>query len=303
MTILITGGAGFIGFHLALSLKEDGHKVVCIDNFNDFVHAPDLKHHRADILKSKGIFVENFDIGIRHNIEPLFGAYRPTTVIHLAGHAGVRKSYGKAKPYIENNILATHNFIELCEQWPIQNLLYASTPEAEKSISPYGYASAANESQFKVSTIFKNVGMRLSSVYGPWGRPDMALFKFSNAMTFDEPINVYNEGDMKRDLIYIDDAVDAIKLIMDEVIKTNSPMKEIYSIGSGEQVKLLDFITEIENNYNYKFKKVMHPMYPAEIKETLSDITKLQELGWNPKTSIKEGIKNFCDWYIDYRDN
>jgi len=135
--IVITGCAGFIGFHLALSLKEDGHKVVCIDNFNDFVYAPDLKHHRADILKSKGIFVENFDIGIRHNIEPLFSAYRPTTVIHLAGHSGVRKSYGKAKPYIENNILATNILVNVMKKCNINKILFSSTASVyKKNIKP-----------------------------------------------------------------------------------------------------------------------------------------------------------------------
>jgi UDP-glucuronate 4-epimerase len=216
--------------------------------------------------------------------------------------------------YIQNNIVATQNLIEVLEELNINKAIYASTScvmagnplpwkEDEPTghqLNPYGYTKRTNECQFKTSKIKQNIGLRFFTVYGPYGRPDMALFQFAEAAVKGKTIDVYNYGDMKRDFTYVDDIVNGIETLMYHILNTEETQAEIYNIGRGQQVQLMDFISEIEKNMGHEIKKNLVPRHPADTLETWSDTTKLQELGWKPKVSISEGVAKFCEWYKQY---
>ena len=311
--IFITGIAGFIGFHLAQKLHEAGHYVSGMDNFNEYYDV-DLKDDRCEILNKIGILVYNRDLLYTGDVYNTLKFETPDLVIHLAAYAGVRHSYDHAMDYIQNNIVATQNLIEVLEELNINKAIYASTScvmagnplpwkEDEPTghqLNPYGYTKRTNECQFKTSKIKQNVGLRFFTVYGPYGRPDMALFQFAEAAVSGKTIDVYNYGDMKRDFTYVDDIVNGIEILMNHILNTEEPQAEIYNIGRGQQVQLMDFISEIEKNMGREIKKNLVPRHPADTLETWSDTTKLQALGWKPKVSIHEGVSKFCEWYKKY---
>ncbi|MDC0308703.1 NAD-dependent epimerase/dehydratase family protein [bacterium] len=313
--IVVTGAAGFIGYHLSKSLAKDGHTVIGFDNFNDFYYDSQLKYHRKELLdQTLGVIVKGIDLNNYGMMDDLFKEHQPDTVIHLAAHAGVRHSLEYPREYINNNINGTQNLIELCEKAKINDVIYASTsctmagnplPWNEGAptghqLNPYGYTKYTNECQFMTSGIPKTTGLRFFTVYGPWGRPDMALFKFTEGIVRGTPIEVFNYGDMKRDFTYVDDIVEGIKTVTKNSWDSNEFKNDIYNIGRGEQVQLMDFITEIEKNFDKEAEKVMLPKHPADTQETWSDTTKLQSLGWKPKTSIPEGVAKFAEWYKEY---
>jgi len=314
--VLITGIAGFIGFHLAKKLKSENFQVCGFDNFNDYYDIS-LKHAREDELKKIGIYVNNCDLKNIDDLNELIKNEKPDIIIHLAAYAGVRHSLNNPRLYIENNIIGTQNLIEACEANGVDNVVYASTscimagnelPWKEDAptlhqLNPYGYSKKANECQFKTSNIYKTVGLRFFTVYGPWGRPDMALFGFSKAILNDETIGLFNYGNMKRDFTYVDDIVQGISIVMNRIFSIDIPLGEIYNIGYGQQVDLIDFVKEIEYNFNKKAIIEYLPMHPADSQETWSDTTKLQALGYKPTTSLKEGVKNFADWYKEFYAN
>jgi UDP-glucuronate 4-epimerase len=313
--ILVTGGAGFIGFHLIQKLVNDGYRVHAIDNFNDYYDV-NLKIDRADILKKLDIHVQNVDLNSKYELRNYINGIIPDVVIHLAAYAGVRHSYDNAMKYIENNIVGTQNLIDACESNHIQKVIYASTscvmagnplPWKEDislnlQLNPYGYTKRTNECQFATSKIKQTIGLRFFTVYGPYGRPDMALFSFSKAAVEGKPIDVFNYGDMKRDFTYVDDIVAGIGILLDRIREKPIDFSEdeIYNIGYGEQVNLMDFISEIEKNFGRTIEKNLVPKHPADTQETWSDTTKLQVLGWKPTTSIKDGVAKFADWYKEY---
>lgn len=307
MNVFITGISGFIGFHTALRFAAEGHDVFGVDNFNDYYDVT-LKETRTRILRKNGISVYNCDI--RSKSFPYHIKNSDTDlVIHLAASAGVRYSMDHPQEYIDNNITGTQHVIKACEDYNVENVIYASTSctmhgnplpwrEDEKlgpQLSPYGYSKATNEHQFNISKIPNTIGLRFFTVYGPWGRPDMALFSFTKDILDGKSIELYNYGDMKRDFTYIDDIVEGIFLV-----SQNITTRDIYNIGRGKQVRLFDFVSEIEDNLGIIADKRMAPLHPADAKETWSDTTKLQRLGYEPKTLIKEGVKNFIDWYKEY---
>jgi len=311
--IFITGIAGFIGFHLAQKLHEAGHEVSGMDNFNNYYDVT-LKNTRSDILHKIGILVYDRDLLNKSYTLYTLKNEKPDMVIHLAAYAGVRHSYDHAMDYIQNNIVATQNLIEVLEELNINKAIYASTScvmagnplpwkEDEPTghqLNPYGYTKRTNECQFKTSKIKQNIGLRFFTVYGPYGRPDMALFQFAEAAVKGKTIDVYNYGDMKRDFTYVDDIVNGIEILMNHILNTEETQAEIYNIGRGQQVQLMDFISEIEKNMGHKIKKNLVPRHPADTLETWSDTTKLQELGWKPNVSISEGVAKFCEWYKQY---
>jgi UDP-glucuronate 4-epimerase len=239
---------------------------------------------------------------------------KPDLVIHLAAYAGVRHSFNNPMEYIENNILGTQNLIVACEKNKVDNIIYASTScvmsgnelpwkEDEPTLhqlNPYGYTKRTNECQFKTSRIYRNIGLRFFTVYGPWGRPDMALFSFSRAILKGEEIGLFNYGDMKRDFTYVDDIVQGISIVTNKILSVDIPLSEIYNIGYGQQVELMDFVKEIEHNFGKKAIIEYLPKHPADSQETWSDTTKLQDLGYKPTTSIKDGVKKFADWYKEF---
>ena len=311
--ILVTGAAGFIGFHLSMALKADGHNVIGLDNFNNYYDV-DLKRHRAKILDFNDVTVMKADLRNWDQIDNTLRFLEFDLVIHLAASVGVRHSYDNAMEYIENNVVGVQNLINYCRDNKIGRVVYASTScvmagnplpwkEDEPTghqLNPYGYTKRSNECQFMTSGLDKTIGLRFFTVYGPYGRPDMALFQFADAAVRGKQIDVYNFGDMKRDFTYVDDIVAGIKVIIERALTVDDPQHEIYNIGRGQQVNLMDFIGEIEKNFGREIKKNLVPRHPADTLETWSYTTKLQALGWKPQTSIPEGVAKFAEWYKQY---
>ena len=312
MKYYITGINGFIGFTLAKKLSELGHEVTGIDNMNHYYDVS-LKIARNRILvKEHGIRSNYGSVLSNGDLSHTLSKEKPDVVIHLAAYAGIRNSIENPNQYITNNVTGPQNLINACEKYGIENVLYASTSsvmadnkiwpwnEQERlgeMLSPYAYTKQSNEHQFKISKIKNTMGLRFFTVYGPWGRPDMALFTFANKIVAGEPIDVYNYGNMKRDFTYVDDIVQGIFGLLDQIPEGD----EIFNIGYGKQVGLMEFITEIEKNLGRTAEKNMLPMHPADSKETWSDTSKLYNLtGYNPKTSVADGVKEFIDWYKSY---
>ena len=311
--ILITGGAGFIAYHLAQKLQAEGHRVCGFDNYNDYYDV-DLKYARARSLATRGIEVIKGDLVNLVDVEFAVTTFAPEIVIHLGAYAGVRHSLDHPKLYIDNNINGTHNLIEVCEKRGVNKIIYASTScvmagnelpwnESDKcgyQLNAYGYSKATNEAQFMASKIPVTIGLRFFTVYGPWGRPDMALFTFTKSIIDGTPIKLFNYGDMIRDFTYIDDIVQGINIVINRAINTTQNLKEVYNIGNGEQVQLLDFVSEIEKNVGKEAIRELVEKHPADTQATWSDTTKLQALGYKPTTSVKVGVAKFVEWYKEY---
>ena len=300
--IYITGIAGFVGLHLAEKLAMEGYDVGGMDNFNDY-YDPQLKRDRASILKTK------FDIPVwEANLETVnwnklwkninwesLGDY--DAVIHLAAHAGVRHSLENPQMYIDTNISATQKLIKACEEHELP-VIYASSSTADSDhLNPYAWSKYVNEKQFASSKLLSS-GLRFYTVYGEYGRPDMALHTFADLMSQGKAINIYNHGDMQRDFTYVGDLVNGIEIILENML--NQPQEnqhEIYDLGTGKSNELMDYIECLENQLGRVSLKNYLPMHPADVKSTQADITKAQALGYNPTTTIYEGIKHFADWF------
>ena len=314
MKVLITGGAGFIGYHLATSLKADGHEVCGFDNFNDYYDQKLKFARKEDLLKNHSVNIEFRDLTYLPDMESYIKLQKPDVIMHLGAYAGVRHSLDQPGKYIHNNVVGTHNLIQACEAAGVSRVVYASTScvmagnqlpwkEDEKvgyQLNPYGYSKACNEAQFMASKLDAAIGLRFFTVYGPWGRPDMALFSFTKDIIAGNPIKLFNYGDMIRDFTYVDDIVQGIKIVINRTMEVPGPLKEIYNIGYGEQVQLMDFVSEIEKNVGKEAIKELVEKHPADTQQTWSDTSKLQALGYKPTTSIKEGVANFVRWYKDY---
>ena len=292
--IYITGIAGFIGFHTAEKLAMAGYEVGGVDNFNDY-YDPQLKHDRAKILEDKyGIKTYNHDIEIipwRHHLENY------DAVIHLAAHAGVRHSLENPQMYIDTNITGTQRLIYACEEYEIP-VVYASSSTVDSDhLNPYAWSKYVNEKQFETSKLLA-AGLRFYTVYGEYGRPDMALGLFAEAMSQGKAIDIYNEGDMQRDFTYVGDLVDGIHLVLENLLLTPAiNHHEIYNLGTGKSNELMDYIECLEDELGRVSLKNYLPMHPADVKSTRADITKIQGLGYNPTTTIQEGVKYFADWF------
>ena len=314
-SIFITGIAGMIGFHTAKKYKELGWDVWGVDNFNDYYDI-ELKNDRADILEDMGVTVNDDDI--RDIYDGFVGAMDTTDVIlHLAAYANPRHALEDPQPYIDTNITGTQELIKLAE---VTNtpVVYASSScvmhgqplpwnEHDKGAhqnNPYGWSKYVNECQFAHSNLDRTTGLRFFTVYGPYGRPDMALFKFTDAIVKGKPLTLYNYGDMKRDFTYVEDIVQGITLVVDEITSNDNEYEgskhEIYNIGYGQQVQLMDFVHAIENELDRKGEYELVPAHPADTPETWSDTTKLQKLGYKPTTPISEGVREFVAWYKEY---
>ena len=309
MKIFITGMAGMIGYHSAIRLHKSGHSVVGIDNFNDYYDVQ-LKRVRATLLKANyGIEVIEADITTANYNELLKDV---DVVLHLAAYANPRHSLEYPQYYIDTNITGTQKLIEGCEKNDVENVVYASSscvmhgqdlPWNEHDRpghqnNPYGWSKRANECQFMHSNIKNTSGLRFFTVYGPYGRPDMALFLFTKGIIDQTPIIAFNNGNMVRDFTYVDDICQGVEISLNNVV--NNDGHEIYNIGRGEQVQLMDFIQHIEKNVGKKAIIDYRPAHPADVPATWSDTTKLKKLGYNPQTSIEEGVEKFVKWYMEY---
>lgn len=308
MKILITGIAGFIGMHTAIRLQELGHTVMGFDNLNSY-YDPELKSERVEVLKEKGINFWKADLTDAGAMYDIVSQTKPEMVIHLAAMAGVRYSMDHADEYITNNALGTLNLIRACESNDVENVIYASTscvmhgnelPWGEPEylypqINPYGYTKAITESQFHISKIPNAVGLRFFTVYGPWGRPDMALFDFTKNILAGNPITLFNNGDMYRDFTYIDDIVQGIECVVD-----NMTPRDMYALGRGEVIELQRFVDAIQKSLGVDAIIEYGPKHPADAHITSSDTRKLQSIGYNPQTSIEEGVDRFVKWYMEH---
>ena len=306
MKIFITGAAGFIGFHLARELKAYGHDVLGCDNYNG-MYSPHLKMDRCKVLEMAEIPVKNVDIGFLNEA----AVEDSDIIVHLAAWAGVRHSLEQPNIYTKNNILGTQGVIDIAEKMNIP-VVYASSssvyagqtpPFTEQMnfkhhLNPYAWTKYVNECQFKHSKVPSSIGFRFFTVYGPYGRPDMALHGFTDKIIRDEPIEVFGHGKMSRDFTYVQDIVNGVQLLIDKVQRIDS--HDIYNIGSGESVSLMSFIRLIEENLERKAKINYVDMHPADIRHTLADITEIKSLGYRPMTSIETGIRSFISWYKDY---
>ena len=313
--ILVTGGAGFIGFHLSQTLLNRGDKVIIVDNMNDY-YDPQLKEDRLKKLLSiqTDLKVNKIDIVNYQELEKVFQENKIDKVCHLAAQAGVRYSLTNPFTYEQCNILGTLNMLELCRHYNVKDFIYASSssiygnnkkmPFSEKDrvdqpISLYAASKKSNEEMaYTYHHLFglNTTGLRFFTVYGPWGRPDMALSLFADAMSKGESIDVYNFGKMKRDFTYIDDIVQGVLMSLDKAYPN-----EIFNLGRGECVELLDYIGELEKNMGVVAKKHMMEIQPGDVPATSADISQAQKmLDYQPQTSVPAGISNFVDWYKEY---
>ncbi len=323
--ILLTGCAGFIGYHLSKKLLSQGYDLIGIDNINDYYDVS-LKKARLDLIPKTGFSYIEEDISNKSKLFQVFEEYSPTIVINLAAQAGVRYSLENPDSYIKSNIQGFHNILEACRLFRPKHLLFASsssvygmnesTPFSENDrtdfpVSLYAATKKSNETMaFTYSHLFQIPisGLRFFTVYGPFGRPDMAYFKFTRAIFNEESIEVYNKGQMKRDFTYIDDIVEGIS----ELIEKHPPVKkdinthaeaafEIFNIGNNSPVSLHEFITTLEDLIGKKAKKIKLGMQPGDVLETYADIELLNsKVGYQPKTNIKEGLSHFVQWYQEY---
>jgi len=309
MKVVITGAAGFIGSHLHNELLAEGLDVIGLDNYNDY-YDPSLKHARVNHFD---LPVENIDMKDFDALDRFFNVYKPDIVIHLGARAGVRDSFGKETLYHRDNIDATQNLIECCKMYHTGKVVYASTSSVYggtpiskdgwreddiagknqgKQRNAYAYTKYVNEIQWEISGL-NVVGLRFFTVYGPWGRPDMALFNFTRDIIEGNEIQAFNYGDMKRDFTYIADIIQGIKLALLGDIKSG----EIFNIGRGKQVDLMKFIDIIGKECGREPIVKLAPRHPADTLETWSNTEKLQELGYKPTTNIEVGVQAFVDWY------
>jgi len=310
MAILITGIAGFIGFHLAKKLEDSGETVVGIDNFNDYYDIS-LKRDRVKKLKSK-IYEGSIEDEIL--LDKIIKENSISEIYHMAAQAGVRYSLENPRSYEFSNNLGTINIFELAKNNNINKIIYASSSSVyggNKKI-PFSikdnvsnpvsvYAATKIYNELLAKTYFnlyglKSIGLRFFTVYGSWGRPDMSYFKFMNLYRNGESIDVYNGGDHERDFTHISDVVDGIIKAMKSDISTG-----IYNLGNNNTVKLMDFISELEKIFEINFEKKYIDMQPGDVHKTNADISEtIRDLEWLPKTNIGEGLKEFADWYKEY---
>ncbi len=312
--ILVTGCAGFIGMHSCERLTKKGYSVFGIDNMNDY-YCVSLKKARLENLSSiPNFYFEEVDICDQSSLNLIFKNFQPNKVINLAAQAGVRFSLENPHAYINSNITGFLNILEACKKFNVKGIIYASSSSVygdnktlpfsirqrtDKPISIYAATKKANELMaYAYGSLYniKTIGLRFFSVYGPWGRPDMAMFKFAEKIKKGKSIDLYNKGVMERDFTYIDDVVDGV------VASLNANYScEIFNIGNNKKEKLLNVVGLIESALNKKAKINLMNIQPGDVVSTNADIEySTQKLKFNPKIRIEEGIKLFIDWYLDY---
>lgn len=332
MKVLVTGAAGFIGFHLSRRLLEEGLQIVGLDNLNSY-YSPSLKRDRLALLQERKNFrFAAVSLEDQPALEALFQEHRFSTVVNLAAQAGVRYSLTNPREYIDSNLVGFANLLECCRHYETEHLVFASSSSVyglnttlpfsvhhnvDHPISLYAASKKSNELMAHCYSYLYDLpctGLRFFTVYGPWGRPDMALFLFTENILKGRPIKVFNNGRMKRDFTYIEDIVEGISLVMRRIPETNpawignapdpssSPARyKLYNIGNNNSVQLEYFIQVLEDNLGKQAVKEYCPLQPGDVPNTFADIDDLtRDVDFKPRTKIEQGIPNFIDWYRTY---
>ena len=332
MKVLVTGTAGFIGSAVAMKLLDRGDSVVGIDNHNPY-YDPALKQARVDRFINNANYQHlRIDLADRAAITETFERHQPQRVVHLAAQAGVRYSIDNPLAYIDSNLVGFAHILEGCRHYGVEHLVYASTSSVygantampfsvhqnvDHPLSLYAATKKANELlAHTYSHLYQipTTGLRFFTVYGPWGRPDMALFKFTKAMLADEPIDVYNYGKHRRDFTYIDDIVEGVVRVLDKPATANSDWDSdnpdpatssapwrVYNIGNNKPVELMDYIHALENALDRKAKINLLPFQPGDVPNTYADVSNLvEQFDYKPSTLVEDGIAQFVGWYTKY---
>jgi UDP-glucuronate 4-epimerase len=327
MKLLVTGAAGFIGMHTAERLLQDGHEVIGLDNVNDYYEVSLKRARLAELARHPGFRFHEFGIEDGARLQALFKAERPQRVVHLAAQAGVRFSISHPQAYADSNLLGFTHILEACRQHEVEHLVYASSSSVyggntelpfsesqavDRPISLYAATKKANELMAHAySHLFglPTTGVRLFTVYGPWGRPDMAPFKFARAMLRGEEIEVYNEGQSIRDFTYVDDAVEAIVRLLHKLPKPGTgpglaselgPYR-VFNVGNGQPVVLTDFIDALEASLGAPSKRKLMPLQAGDMSATACDSQALFAwTGFSPATPLREGVQRFANWFIQH---
>ncbi|WP_341530181.1 NAD-dependent epimerase [Nostoc sp. UHCC 0302] len=330
--ILVTGAAGFIGFHLSKYLLERGDEVVGLDNLNDYYDVTLKKDRLEQLLEKPGFSFHLLDLADREGISKLFAQLSFNKVVNLAAQAGVRYSLKNPHAYVDSNLVGFVNILEGCRHTNVEHLVFASSSSVygantkipfsvhdnvDHPVSLYAATKKANELMAHTYSSLYGLptsGLRFFTVYGPWGRPDMALFIFTKAILAGQPIDVFNYGKMRRDFTYIDDIVEGVIHVVDQVAEPNpnwsgyspdpatsyAPYKN-YNIGNNQPVELMHFIEILENYLGMKANKSLLPMQPGDVPTTYADIDALvEDVGFKPNTKIEVGIEHFVKWYRSY---
>lgn len=332
MKILITGAAGFIGFHLSQKLLKQDYQIIGIDNLNDY-YDPSLKQSRLEILGEHNNFnFHKVDLKDKAAVDHIFKTYQPTHVINLAAQAGVRYSIENPYAYVDSNLTGFMNILEACRNYPVEHLLYASSSSVYggNKVAPFStnhnvdhpvslYAATKKSNELMAHTYshlygIPTTGLRFFTVYGPYGRPDMAYFSFTKDILAGKPIKVFNHGKMERDFTYIDDIVEGIVKLIEKAPAANKEWDEskddlstsfapykIYNIGNNNPVKLMRFINALESALGKEAEKIYMDMQPGDVHRTYADVSDLErDVNFKPSTSIEEGLKKFVEWYESY---
>lgn len=332
MKILITGAAGFIGFHLSKKILDQSYQVIGIDNLNDY-YDPRLKEDRLAILGQNSNFIfHKVDLKDKPKLDNIFETYQPTHVINLAAQAGVRYSIENPYAYVDSNLVGFMNILEACRQYPVKHLLYASSSSVyggnktvpfstshnvDHPVSLYASTKRANELMAHSYSHLYGIpatGLRFFTVYGPYGRPDMAYFSFTTDILAGKPIKIFNYGKMERDFTYIDDVVEGIVKLIDrkpvanedwdeskDDLSTSFAPHKIYNIGNNNPVPLMRFIGALESALGKEAEKIYMDMQPGDVLKTCADVSDLErDIYFKPSTSIEDGLAKFVDWYKLY---
>lgn len=319
--ILITGAAGFIGFHLSKTLLNQNYSIVGYDNLNDYYDVRLKQDRLAQLLSYENFTFIEGDLADKEMLEIQFKGQSFDMVINLAAQAGVRYSIENPETYIQSNIIGFFNVLECCRHYPVKHLIYASSSsvygankkipfstedKVDHPVSLYAATKKSNELlAYSYSKLYDipATGLRFFTVYGPYGRPDMAYFSFTKAIIEGQPIKIFNHGDMYRDFTYIDDIVEGIIKLMPHIPTPdeNNARYKVYNIGNNQPEKLMDFVQTLEVCIGKEAKKEFCPMQPGDVYQTYADVTDLmKDVGFKPSTSIQEGLTHFVDWYQFY---
>lgn len=336
MKILVTGAAGFIGYHLCKVLLTGNNHVIALDNVNDYYNV-NLKYDRLKQLgipkekatvfgapvhiehRSSSLTFIRMDLQDFEGLQQVFETYKPEVICHLAAQAGVRYSLQNPRAYIDNNLIGFFNVLECSKNENVKHFVYASsssvygnnesipfkaTDSVDHPVSLYAATKKSNELMAHTYSHLYNLpttGLRFFTVYGPWGRPDMAMYLFTSSIIKGEPIKVFNEGKLERDFTYVDDIVQGVLKVLSDDISKRGEKYRIYNIGNNKSVKLLDFIHEIERHVGRKAQKELMPMQAGDVERTWANVDALMnDYHYAPKTTIDEGIKKYVEWYKGY---